>query len=130
MNYHPKTTDSGEENILDQTNDTQTPIMIFFTRFNSKTINAYNNPVDLLRKMCEDLKVGRDFITGVLRTATVPRAEEINKRDMFGLTALDYAEASGVQEYIDIIKQIHPNAKMEEDFGNISDPNSLLMEGR
>ena len=123
-NYHPKTTDSGEENILDQTNDTQTPIMIFFTRFNSKTINAYNNPVDLLRKMCEDLKVGRDFITGVLRTATVPRAEEINKRDMFGLTALDYAEAAGVQEYIDIIKQIHPNAKNGRDFGNISDPNS------
>ena len=123
-NYHPKTTDSGEENILDQTYDTQTPIMIFFTRFNSKTINAYNNPVDLLRKMCEDLKVGRDFITGVLRTGHRSRAEEINKRDMFGLTALDYAEAAGVQEYIDIIKQIHPNAKNGRDFGNISDPNS------
>jgi ankyrin repeat protein len=123
-NYHPKTTDSGEENILDQTYDTQTPIMIFFTRFNSKTINAYNNPVDLLRNMCEDLKVGKDALTGMLRTGHRSRAEEINKRDMFGLTALDYAEAAGVQEYIDIIKQIHPNAKNGRDFGNISDPNS------
>lgn len=123
-NYHPKTTDSGEENILDQTYDTQTPIMIFFTRFNRKTINSYNNPVDLLRKMCEDLKVGKDALTGVLRTGHRSRAEEINKRDMFGLTALDYAEAAGVQEYIDIIKEIHSNAKNGRDFGNISDPNS------
>jgi ankyrin repeat protein len=123
-NYHPQTTDSGQENILDQTYDTQTPIMIFFIRFNSKTINASNNPVDLLRKMCEDLKVARDALTGVVRTGHRSRAEEINKRDMYGLTALDYAEAAGVQEYIDIIKEIHPNAKNGRDFGNISDPNS------
>ena len=48
---------------------------------------------------------------------------------MFGLTALDYAEASGVQEYIDIIKQIHPNA-MEGILEIYQTLILLLMEGR
>ena len=122
--YHPETNDSGEENILDQTYETQTPIMIFFIRFNSKTIHAYNNPVDFLRKMCEDLKVGRNSLTGELRIGHPSRVDEINKRDMWGLTALDYAHGADVEEYINIIKEIHPNAKTGTELGNIDNPAS------
>ena len=69
--------------------------------------------------MCEDLKkVG----TGELRTVDPSRDHEINKRDMYGLTALDYANGGGVEEYINIIKEIHPNAKTGTELGNISGP--------
>lgn len=117
--YHSDS-DSGEENILDQTYRSQTPIMMFLTRFNSKSVHYHNNPIDLLRKMCEDLKVG----TGESRTGHPSRDDEINKRDMYGLTALDYANGGRVEDYIDLIKEIHPNAKTGTELGNIDDANS------
>ena len=118
--YQPETDDSGEENILDQTFKTLTPIMMFLIRFNKNSVRPTSNPKNLLRKMCEDMKVG----TGELRPGHPSRVEEINKRDMYGLTALDYAHGGGVEQYIDIIKEIHPNAKRGSEIGDISDPNS------
>ena len=122
--YHPETIDSGEENILDQTYRTRTPIMMFLIRFNKNSVNPGHNPVDLLRKMCEDLKVGRNAFTGEIRIGHPSRDDEINKRDMYGLTALDYANGGGVEEYINLIKEIHPNAKTGTELGNIDNANS------
>lgn len=85
-------------NILHQTFTTLTPLTMFILRF--KTFNPETE--DFFRQMCIDFSK----INGVETTTPF-----IDYRDKYGLTILDYAEASGVQQYVDIIKEIYPDAK-------------------